>query len=75
MSFKVKEKTDCILRYAEEKSPTNVLWMFHEKYGRNSNASNNKTIIILNGLISSRQEVPSANQNPSESSSQYARDC
>ena len=43
MSFKVKEKTDCILRYAEKNSPTK----FDEKYRRNLNAPNNKTIIIL----------------------------
>ena len=42
--IQVKEKTNCMLWYAEEKSPTKVLWKFDEKYGRNSNAPNNKTI-------------------------------
>ena len=46
MSFEVKERTDYILNYAEEKSLTKVLWKFHEKYGRNSNAPNNETVII-----------------------------
>ena len=41
----VKEKTDCILWYAEEKSPTKILLKFHEKYGKNSNALNNETIL------------------------------
>ena len=43
ISFKVKEKTDCVLWYAEEKIPTKVQWKFHEKYGRNSYLPNNKT--------------------------------
>ena len=47
MLFKVKEKTDSIIRYAEEKSQTKVLWIFHEKYGRSSIAPNDKTILIL----------------------------
>ena len=41
----VKENTDCILWYAEEKSPTKILLKFHEKYGKHSNALNNKTIL------------------------------
>ena len=57
----VKEKTDCILWYAEGKTPTKILWKFHEKYRRHSNALNNKT--ILNGFIGSRKVVPSANRN------------
>ena len=43
-NVQVKEKNGCILWYAKKKSPTKILWKFHEKYGRNSNALNNKTI-------------------------------